>query len=92
MTDYNQIYQRGEILHDAVMGAFRASGDSFEVWCKNNDTTPSTARNVTYGQMKGPIGRALLNRLITEAGPDVVHVGYMTRLHKHYAFITKEAA
>lgn len=76
-------YQAGSILHDAIVGAFKASGTSFEAWCAENEISPSAGRNVTYGQSKGPKGRALLARMIAAAGPDVVHAAYMARLRNH---------
>mgnify|MGYP007055203570 CR=1 FL=1 len=47
-------YQSGAMLHDAIMGAFRASGRTLERWCKDNEVSPSVACNATYGQMRGP--------------------------------------
>ena len=83
MTDNDIPYQPGVMLHEAIVGAFRASGGSFEVWCVEHGVTPSNARNATYGVMKGPKGRELLARLIAAAGPEVVRAGYMARLKKH---------
>lgn len=76
-------YQAGSILHDAIVGAFKASGGSFEGWCADNGISPSVARNATYGQSKGPKGRALLARMIAAAGPEVVRAAYMARLKSH---------
>lgn len=85
-------YQAGSILHDAIVGAFKTSGGSFDAWCEQNQINPSAARNVTYGQSKGPKGRALLARLIEAAGPEVVHAAYMSRLKSHVADLKNGAA
>lgn len=84
-------FQPGAILHDAIMGAFRASGATLEGWCNENGMKPSVARNCTYGQMRGPKGRAMLARLIEAAGPETVRVGYQTRLEKHLAAVARAA-
>ncbi len=85
-------YQPGAILHDAVVGAFKARGGSFESWCADNGIAPSVARNATYGQSKGPKGRALLARLIEAAGREVVETAYLTRLKSHVVDLKKGAA
>lgn len=83
----------GAILHDAVMGAFKARGASFEVWCAENGVHSSAARNATYGQSKGPRGKELLNQIIEAAGVDVVRSAYLARLKAHAAeAVTKGAA
>jgi hypothetical protein len=76
-------YQPGAILHDAVMGAFRAGGNTLEQWCRDHQVAASVARNATYGQMRGKRGQQMLAELIEAAGPGVVKVGYETRLRKH---------
>lgn len=78
-------FQPGVMLHDAVVGAFRASGSSFERWCADHGVTPTNARNATYGVMKGPKGQELLARLIEAAGPEVVKAGYLARFQQHAA-------
>lgn len=83
MADKSFPFQPGVMLHEAIVGAFRASGGSFESWCVENGVTPSIARNATYGVMKGPKGQVLLARLIAAAGPEVVKAGYMARLKRH---------
>ena len=34
MSKFSKPYQPGAILHEVIVGAFRASGTSFEAWCK----------------------------------------------------------
>jgi len=92
MADKPFSYQQGAMLHDAIMGAFRARGSHFEEWCKDNCLTPAVVRNVTYGQMKGPKGRTILAKLIEDAGKEVVRVGYETRLRKHASEVAGDAA
>lgn len=83
MTVKSFPYQPGAMLHDAIVGAFRASGGSFEVWCKDNGVLPTNARNATFGMMKGPKGQKILADLIAAAGPDVVKAGYLARFKRH---------
>ena len=89
MADTGIPYQPGAMLHDAIMGAFRAKGRTLEEWCKTNGVTPSVARNATFGQMRGKRGQEMLARLIEAAGAEVVKVGYETRLKQHAADIAK---
>lgn len=85
MSEKAARFQPGAMLHDAILGAFRASGGSFERWCAENKVTPTNARNATYGIMKGARGKELLARLIEAAGPEVVRAGYGARLRDHAA-------
>ena len=85
-------FQPGAIMHDAVVGAFKARGGSFEVWCAQNGVAPSAARNATFGQSKGPKGRALLARLVEAAGVDVVRAAYLARTKAHFTAIKSGAA
>lgn len=85
-------YQPGAILHAAVVGAFKTRGLSFEAWCADQGVPPSAARNATYGQSKGPKGRALLARMIEAAGADVVQTAYLARLKSHVTDLKKGAA
>ena len=83
MADKLFPFQPGAMLHDAIIGAFRASGQSFERWCRENNVLPTNARNATYGMMKGARGQEILAQLIEEAGPAVVRAGYLARLARH---------
>jgi len=85
-------FQPGAILHDAVVGAFRASGSGFEAWCAENGVNPSVARNATFGMSQGPKGRALLARMINAAGVEVVRTAYIARLRAHVSDIHDGAA
>lgn len=84
--------QPGAILHDAVVGTFRAHGGSFEGWCAANGVTPSNARNATFGQSRGPKGRVLLDRLIDAAGRDFVLRAYAARIETYARHVKKGAA
>lgn len=92
MADKNQILQPGALLHEAIIGAFRANGDNFTDWCTRNGITPAVARNATFGQSRGPNGRKLLGRLIDAAGRDFVESAYMRRLKQHNAEVEAFAA
>lgn len=85
MTEDFPNFQPGAILHEAIVGAFRVSGDNFNAWCLRNHITPSVARNATFGQSRGPNGRKLLNRLIDAAGSEFVASAYKRRLADHAA-------
>ncbi|WP_323780069.1 hypothetical protein [Thalassovita sp.] len=85
MTGKKPKLQPGAILHEAIVGAFRVSGDNFNAWCLRNDITPSVARNATFGQSRGPAGQKLLGRLIEAAGADFVEQAYERRLVDHAA-------
>lgn len=73
-------FQPGTILHEVIAGVFRATGTSFEVWCRDNDVHPSTARNATYGQSSGERGAALREQIIDAAGRDLVAAAYRQRM------------
>lgn len=92
MSEKTVRFQPGVMLHDAIIGAFKAGGGSFERWCTDNGITPTNARNATYGIMKGPRGKALLAQLIEAAGPAVVEAGYLARFQRHAAELRKGAA
>lgn len=92
MTGNSFPFQQGAMLHAAIIGAFRASGGGFEVWCAENGISPTNARNATYGMMKGPKGQKLLADLIAAAGPDVVRAGYLARFRRHAELIRKGVA
>ncbi|MDN5785710.1 hypothetical protein [Pseudorhodobacter sp.] len=85
-------YQPGAILHEAIVGAFRASGKGFEAWCAENKVPPNSARHATFGQSRGPKGKALLAKMIAAAGADIVRAAYMTRMKAHVIDLKKGAA
>lgn len=85
-------FQPGAILHEAIIGAFRASGDNLDQWCKRNGVNPTSARQATFGQSRGPNGRLILGRLIEAAGPDFVRHIYERRVLEHAEQIRKGAA
>lgn len=92
MTEKPIEFQPGAILHDAVVGTFRAHGGSFERWCKENGVTPSVARNATFGQSRGPAGQAMLARIIEAAGRDFVLAAYRKRIVEHGRKLAKGGA
>ena len=73
-------FQPGTILHEVIVGAFRAKGTSFDAWCSQNGVHRSTARLATYGQSGGARGKELLNAMIEDAGPTVVEAAYRKRI------------
>ncbi len=76
-------YQPGAILHEAIVGAFRANGDNFNAWCRRHGMKPERARSATFGQSRGPTGRQLLADLIEGAGESFVEHTYRRRLEEH---------
>lgn len=85
-------FQPGAILHEVIVGAFRARGLTFEGWCKENGLTPMNGRNATFGQSRGDVGRANLERIIEAAGREFVRDAYARRLAEHAAQFAKGAA
>lgn len=83
-------FQPGAILHDAIVGTFRAHGGSFSRWCKENGVDLGAARNATFGQSRGPRGQELLNRIIEAAGPEFLRMAYVKRISE-YAEEVREA-
>jgi len=84
--------QPGSVLHEILVGAFRARGTSFTEWCNENGVTPNNARQASYGQSRGVAGRALRERLIEAAGREFVHDAYFRRLDEHHRQFKKGAA
>lgn len=85
-------FQPGAILHDAISGTFKAHGTSFDKWCRENGIRPSTARNATFGQSRGPAGKALLARIIEAAGPEFLRLAYSKRIQEYADAVKKGAA
>ena len=92
MTRNDIEFQPGAILHDVIVGAFRARGMTFEVWCNENGVTPSNGRQATFGQSRGPNGRQLLIRMIDAAGEEFVRDAYRRRVAEHYEQLKKGVA
>lgn len=92
MTRKAPEFQPGAILHEVIVGAFRARGLTFEGWCSANGLTPGTGRNATFGQSRGVVGRKNLEKIIDAAGRDFVRDAYVRRLEEHFAQLQKGAA
>ena len=65
--DYD--FQPGAILHDAIVGTFKANGGSFELWCRENGISPSLAR---VAEPSGDDGEGPA-RHRSEGGPERYH-------------------
>ena len=85
-------FQPGALLHEVIVGAFRARGLTFEGWCKDNGLTPTNARSATFGQSRGETGRAMLTKIIDAAGRDFVRDAYHRRLVEHLSQVERGAA
>lgn len=78
-------YEPGAVLHDAIVGTFRARGMSMDRWCRENDIPASIARHSTYGVSRSGKGRATLERIIDGAGRAMVMEFYKVRILEHAA-------
>lgn len=87
-----RIFQPGAILHEVIVGALRSKGTTFKDWCYQNKVQYSTARQATYGQSGGDKGKALLEAMIKDAGPEVVKVAYIKRMMMEAARLEGTAA
>lgn len=83
MSEKNKMFQTGKILHEVIVGAFRASGTSFEKWCREQGVNSDVARQATFGISGGDRGRAILERMIADAGPELVWAAYQARVARH---------
>ncbi|WP_456391162.1 hypothetical protein [Profundibacter sp.] len=85
-------YQPGLILHESIIGSFRANSDNLHAWCERNGVNKSVVRNVTFGQTGGPKSKVLLAELIEAAGAETVSHIYERRMAQHAADLNKGAA
>ncbi len=85
-------FQPGAMLHEVIVGAFRARGTTFEGWCKENGISPANGRQATFGQSRGKVGSAILDRIIEEAGREFIRAAYFRRLDEHHRQFKKGAA
>jgi len=92
MTGKIDPIQPGKDLHEVVVGAFRARGQTLSEWCKANEVHATVARNATYGLTSGPKGTALLDRIIDAAGRASVEALYRARLEDAVAGLKGEIA
>ena len=77
------MFQRGVILNEVVVGAFRASGTTLNKWCEENNVGVTSAQSALIGKSGGANGLALMERLVDAAGRDVVEVAYRKRIQMH---------
>ena len=75
----------GRWLHDAIMGALKGRGMTFGDWCEENGFHRHTARAATHGLTNGAAGKALVKRLVDDAGREVVVALYKQRLENQAA-------
>lgn len=92
MAQKNPEFQPGAILHEVIVGAFRARGTTFEGWCKENGLSPSNGRNATFGQGRGAFGSTNLENIIEAAGYEFIRDAYRRRLTEHYEQVMRGAA
>lgn len=92
MSRNQQEFQPGALLHEVIVGVFRARGLTFAGWCKENGLAPMNARNATFGQARGELGSANLEKIIDGAGREYVRDAYARRLAEHARQVAKGAA
>ncbi len=80
MSFQNNMFQPGAILHEVIAGTLRSRGTTLNEWCKNNAVSWSAARQITFGMSAGPRSQALLDRMINDAGREVVTAAYRMRM------------
>lgn len=62
------------------MGSLRARGTTFAEWCRTNGVRASSAKAATYGFSGGNRGREIIDRMIADAGREVVTEAYRRRM------------
>lgn len=85
MTLNKTEFHPGLVLYEVVVGSLRANGTAFEPWCRQNDIHPTVARNALKGVSTGPVGKAMVQRLIEGAGREAVTLTYRKRMESHVA-------
>ena len=85
-------FQPGLILLDVLSGAFRASGTTFDGWCRANGFSTMNVRNAALGGSKTEAAKKLLDKAIEAAGRDFVFKVYRDRVVDHAAQLQKVAA
>lgn len=85
MTGSNNNLKAGAILHSVIVGCLKASGTTFDAWCRDNGVSTSAARQATYGQSGGDKGKSVLDRMIEDAGRAQVQASYRKRIERHAA-------
>ncbi|MGV6840016.1 MAG: hypothetical protein ACWA40_07450 [Planktomarina sp.] len=87
MTNKPLPYEPGVILHDAIIGAFRARGETLLGWCKAHGIDQRYVKTATTGLSCGPRAVELVEQLVEGAGAEAVHWNYKNRLKNHYETI-----
>jgi hypothetical protein len=80
MAIQNNVFRPGAILHEVIAGALRSRGETFQSWCVKNGLSTTAAKNVTFGMSAGPRSHAVLERMIDDAGREVVLAAYRLRM------------
>lgn len=80
MSFQNKVFRPGAILHEVIIGALKSNGSSLNDWCAQNGVSPTTIRQVTFGMSAGYRSNILLDKLIADAGRDVVAAVYRIRM------------
>ncbi len=82
----------GKWLHEAIMGALKGRGISYTSWCAEHGMKAQTLRSYTHGLNSGPKADPILQKLIDDAGRDVVLMLYQHRLFEEADQFRKVAA
>lgn len=78
------VFQPGLIFYEVILGCFKASGQSFHQWCKDNDVNHAAACAALKGASTGDKGAALISKMVEAAGEKVVIVAYRSRIMASY--------
>lgn len=82
----------GEWLHQALIGALKGRGVKFEDWCRSHGMNSQRVRAYTFGINGGAKSEATLEKLIDDAGRDIVLALYHHRLREKAAEFERWAA
>jgi len=82
----------GQWLYQALVGALKGRGIKFEEWCRQNKMSSQRVRQYAFGINAGPDSTATLEKLIDDAGRDIVLALYHHRLREKVAEFDRWAA
>lgn len=91
MTQQMPEFQPGAILHEVLLGAFRARGTSLAQWCREKGYATANVYSATLGRGGGKAARRYLAEAIAAAGREFVRDAYVRRIAEHYEQIRKGA-
>ena len=82
----------GEWLYQAIIGALKGRGIKFQDWCRSHGLNSQNVRSYAFGINSGPQSAETLEKLIDDAGRDIVLALYHHRLREKAAEFERWAA